>query len=174
MPLDTKLTCAEMKRKVGETLGVTSWVEVTQELITKFGESTRDLDWIHLDPERAAKETPYGGTIAFGFWTLSMLTYFSHDVGMWPSDIDYGLNYGLERVRWMSPVRVGSRIRNRCELLAFEERGDDQVQIRTLNTIEIEGADKPALVAEWLGLFLRTPAALAAGGEPASILSLGR
>jgi acyl dehydratase len=153
-----RFTCAELGTMVGEELGVTPWVTITQEMITKFGESTNDLDWIHLDPERAARETPYGGSIAFGFWTLSMLTYFSHQIGMWPTDIDYALNYGLDKVRWVAPAPVGARIRNRCKLLSFKTRAADQFMIRTLNEVELEGSERPAVVAEWLGVFVRKAA----------------
>jgi acyl dehydratase len=159
MSSERKVTCAEMKTRIGEELGVTGWFEVTQALIDQFGASTCDPDWIHVDPERAARETPFGGSIAFGFWTLSMLTHFSHQVGMWPSDAAYALNYGLERVRWISPVPVGARIRNRCRLIGFDERDPGRFMIRTANQVEIEGAERPALVADWLGLFLTEAAA---------------
>jgi acyl dehydratase len=156
MPFERKYTCNDLMKMKGSELGVSEWLTVKQELIDGFGEATKDDDWLHLDPERTARETPFGGTIAFGFWTLSMLTHFSHEIGMWPSDIGYGLNYGLDRVRWTSPVPVGSRIRNRCVLIRFDERDEGQFLIRTSNTIEIEGKDRPALLAEWLGLFVRS------------------
>jgi len=152
------LSIEEMLERIGTELGVTDWLEVDQSLLDGFGHSTKDLDWMHMDPERAAAEGPYGGTIAFGFWTLSMLTYFSHQVGMWPRNVQYGLNYGLERVRWLHPVRVGSRVRMRCTLLSLEERGDERFLIRTQNVVEIEGTSRPALIAEWLGLFVRATA----------------
>lgn len=159
MSSERKATCAEMKSRIGEELGVSDWFDVTQTLIDQFSASTCDPDWIHIDPERAAQETPFGGSIAFGFWTLSMLTHFSHQIGMWPTDAAYALNYGLERVRWISPVPVGARIRNRCRLMDFEERGPGRFMIRTANQVEVEGAERPALVAEWLGLFLTEAAA---------------
>jgi len=156
MPSERKYICEDLKRMKGSELGVSQWLTVKQEHIDGFGESTQDDDWLHLDPVRAARETPFGGTIAFGFWTLAMLTHFSHEIGMWPSDIAYGLNYGLDRVRWISPIPVGARIRNRCVLIGFDERGAGRFLIRTSNTIEIEGKDRPALLAEWLGLFVRS------------------
>ena len=156
MPSERRYTCDDLMRMKGSELGISQWLTVKQDLIDGFGKSTQDNDWLHLDPERAGKETPYGGTIAFGFWTLAMLTHFSHEIGMWPSDITYGLNYGLDRVRWISPVPVGSRIRNRCVLTGFDARGEGRYLIRTANTIEIEGKDRPALLAEWLGLFVRS------------------
>src|SRR3546814_18169618 len=84
------------------------------------------MDWMHIDPERASRDGPYGGTIAFGFWTLSMMTHFSHEIGMWPADVAYELNYGLERVRWITPVRVGARIRMRRKMQDIEDRGGDR------------------------------------------------
>ncbi len=97
-----------------------------------------------------------------------MLTHFSHQIGMWPSDVEYALNYGLERVRWVAPVPIGSRIRNRCRLVSFEEREASKFMIRTSNTIELEGSERPALVAEWLGLFLT-----AAGHSPPTSTGIG-
>lgn len=140
--------------QVGSEIGVSGWLRVEQAMIDAFGHSTKDNDWLHVDPERAAAEGPYGGSIAFGFWTLSMLTHFSHEIGMWPAGVDYALNYGLERVRWLNPVRVGSRIRMRCFLEDFTLRDDGRYLIRTRNMIEIEGEDRPALSAVWLGLFV--------------------
>jgi acyl dehydratase len=147
-------TVSELSEMVGQELGVSRWIDVSQALIDQFGAATLDLDWVHVDPELAKANSPFGGTIAFGFWTLSMLTYFSHDVGMWPKDVALGINYGLDRVRWLSVVPVGSRIRNHCSLVAFDERDDGRYLIRTSNTVEIEGGEKPALIAEWLGLFV--------------------
>jgi acyl dehydratase len=157
-------TFEEMLTRIGSELGVSSWLQVDQPLIDGFGRATKDMDWLHVDPKRARAEGPYGGTIAFGFWTLSMLTHFSHEIGMWPSDVAYGLNYGLERVRWLHPVKVGSRIRMRCTLLDLKDRGNDRFLIRTSNQLEIEGVSRPALVAEWLGMFVRAPRSSA--GDP--------
>lgn len=141
---------------VGSEIGVTDWIPVEQEAMLMFGAATRDPDWLHVDPERARRDGPYGGTIAFGFWTLAMLTYCSHEVGMWPRDVRYALNYGLDRVRWISPVPVGAHVRMRCRLLALDERADGTIRIRTLNTMEIKGCERPAMTAEWIGLFVRT------------------
>lgn len=148
-------TFDELLASIGAELGVSNWLRVDQSLIDGFGHATKDMDWLHVDPVRAKAEGPYDGTIAFGFWTLSMLTHFSHEIGMWPKDVAYGLNYGLERVRWLHPVKVGSRIRMRCTLLDLKDRGNDRFVIRTRNQLEIEGVSRPALVAEWLGMFVR-------------------
>ena len=143
---------SDMPDLVGRELGVSDWLEVTQDLVNGFGASTLDLDWMHIDPERAARESPFSGPIAFGFWTLSMLTYFSHNVGMWPRDAVFGLNYGLDRVRWINPVKIGARIRMRCTLRGFDPREDGGYLIRTSNIVELEDG-RPALAAEWLGVF---------------------
>lgn len=150
-----RYTVEELRARLGLELGISEWFTVEQKLIDEFARSTKDLDQLHVNPAWAARETPYGGTIAFGFWTLSMLTNFSHEIGMWPVDVDYALNYGLERVRWVHPVKVGSRIRMRCTLEDLTDRGDGGLLIRTSNLIEIEGEARPALTAEWLGLFIR-------------------
>jgi acyl dehydratase len=150
-----RYTIEELRARLGQELGTSDWLTVEQDLIDEFARSTKDLDKLHVNPAWAARETPYGGTIAFGFWTLSMLTHFSHEVGMWPVDVDYALNYGLERVRWVHPVKVGSRIRMRCTLAELTDRVEGGLLIRTSNLIEIEGEARPALTAEWLGLFIR-------------------
>ena len=146
----------DMPKLVGSDLGVTDWLLVEQSMINEFGRSTLDMDWLHVDPERARREGPFGGSIAFGFWTLSLLTHFSHQVGMWPKDALFALNYGLDRVRWTAPILVGSRIRMRCHLQAFEPRDSDRYLVRTLNTVELEDG-QTALIAEWLGLFQGHP-----------------
>lgn len=147
-------TVEDLRSRVGSELGVSAWLKVEQQLIDEFARSTKDMDWLHVNPDWAARETPYGGTIAFGFWTLSMLTHFSHEIGMWPVDVAYALNYGLDRVRWIHPVKVGARIRMRCTLAELTEREDGRLLIRTGNLIEIEGESRPALSAQWLGLFI--------------------
>lgn len=149
-----RYTLEDMRGRVGTELGVSDWLDVEQPMIDEFARSTKDLDRLHVNPTWAARETPYGGTIAFGFWTLSMLTHFSHEVGMWPIDVAYALNYGLDRVRWIHPVRVGARIRMRCTLAELSSRDDNRLLIRTSNLVEIEGETRPALTAEWLGLFV--------------------
>lgn len=165
--IQSHLTIEDLHRRIGFEIGTSNWMEVDQELIDSFAHSTKDMDWMHIDPDRAARDGPYGGTIAFGFWTLSMLTHFSHEIGMWPADVAYGLNYGIERVRWITPVRVGARIRMQCKLLDIEDRGDERFLIRTDNTLEIEGEERPALVAEWLGMFVR------GAGETSSLTPRG-
>src|SRR3546814_2432221 len=101
-----RYTVEQLRARVGQELGVSEWLQVEQHLIDGFGRATRDPDPLHMDPEWAARKTPYGGTIAFGFWTLSMLTCFSHDIPMWPVAVAYALNSGLHRVRLLPPVQA--------------------------------------------------------------------
>ncbi|MGE3317429.1 MAG: MaoC family dehydratase [Planctomycetaceae bacterium] len=135
---------------------MSDWFTVEQEAINRFGIATADSDWLHTDPERAAKDSPYGGTIAFGFWTISMLTYFSRQTfgEDYPPGALYGLNYGFDKLRLLAPVRVGKRIRNEGKLTGIEDRGGNRYLVKTENTIHIEGEEKPAMVAEWLFLLV--------------------
>jgi acyl dehydratase len=132
------------------------WFVVTQELVDQFGRSTFDTEWIHSDPERAGRESPYRNTIAHGFWTLAMLTHLSQQATgtAYPPGARFGINYGLNRVRFPSAVPVGSRIRLRYHLIDIESRSDGQYLVRTENVIDVEGQEKPALVADWLFLLV--------------------
>ena len=138
-----------LEARVGQEVGVSPWVEITQERIDTFAKAIEDFQWIHVDPKRA-KASPFGGTIAHGFLTLSLLSHLSEQTFSF-SDRRMGINYGLNRVRFTSPVPVGSRVRARFTLLKFEKIEGDGVQVTWTATVEIEGAKKPALVAEWLG-----------------------
>ena len=144
-------TTDQMKNRVG-TETVSDWVEVTQEMIDKFAEATGDHQFIHVDPE-AAKKTPFGGTIAHGFLTLSLTPLLASKVADAPrlEGAKMGVNYGGNKVRFLSPVRSGSRIRGRIKLLEFEEKRPGQFQQTNQFTVEIEGQDKPAMIAEWIG-----------------------
>jgi acyl dehydratase len=139
----------ELKERVGEEVGVSPWVEVSQERIDTFAEAIEDFQWIHVDPQRA-KDSPFGGTIAHGFLTLSLLSHLSEHTFSF-TDRRMGVNYGLNRVRFTSPVPAGKRVRARFTLAGYEPIGDNGVQATWNVVIEIEGAQKPALVAEWLG-----------------------
>ena len=144
------LTPDEMKARVGmET--VSDWVEVSQAMIDKFADATGDHQFIHVDPERAA-QTPFGGTIAHGFLTLSLMPLLSSKVPDAPTlaGARMGVNYGGDRTRFLAPVRSGSRVRGRFKLLSFEEKRPGQFQQVNEFTVEIEGGDKPALIAEWI------------------------
>ena len=141
-------TIRELESRVGQEVGVSPWVEITQERIDTFAKAIEDFQWIHVDARRA-KDSPFGGTIAHGFLTLSLLSHLSEQTFSF-SDRRMGINYGLNRVRFTSPVPVGSRVRARVTLARFENI-DGGVQVTWNATVEIEGAGKPALVAEWLG-----------------------
>jgi len=139
----------ELESRVGQEVGVSPWVEITQERIDTFAKAINDFQWIHVDPARA-KQSPFGSTIAHGFLTLSLLSHLSEQTFSF-TDRRMGINYGLNRVRFTSPVPVGSRVRARFTVLKFEKIEGNGVQVTWTATIEIEGARKPALVAEWLG-----------------------
>jgi len=144
------LTRETLNDHVGEELGVSPWVEITQEGVNTFAELTRDPQFIHIDPEKAAK-TPFGGTIAHGFFTLSMLSYFLQEgAGVTVEGTSMGINYGFDKLRFLAPVRVSKRIRGRIRLLSAEEAKPNQFRLKYEVTVEIEGEDKPALIAEWL------------------------
>jgi acyl dehydratase len=139
----------DLKARVGAEVGVSPWVEITQERIDTFAKAIEDFQWIHVDRERA-RSSPFGGTIAHGFLTLSLLSHLSEMTFSF-SDRRMGVNYGLNRVRFTSPVPSGSRVRARFTLDKYEPIEPNGVQVTWSVAIEIEGAPKPALVAEWLG-----------------------
>ena len=139
----------DLERRVGEEVGVSPWVEVTQERIDTFAKAIDDFQWIHVDRERA-KSSPFGGTIAHGFLTLSLLSHLSERTFSF-SDRKMGVNYGLNRVRFTAPLPAGSRVRARFTLQKFDKLAEGGVQVTWNTVVEREGADKPVLVAEWLG-----------------------
>ena len=139
---------------VGKELGVSNWVQVEQPRIDQFAECTGDHQWIHVDPKRASAESPYGGTIAHGFLTLSMVATMAMEVGIVPADARAGLNYGMDKLRFMAPVKTGARVRCRVELISAEDKGGGNTLIKTRNTLEIEGGQKPGLVAEMLVMLI--------------------
>jgi len=137
----------EVKAMVGQELGVGDWVEVDQDRINGFADATGDHQWIHVDPERAA-QGPFGTTIAHGYLTLSLIPSLGGG-GLPVTGAKMGINYGLDRLRFITPVKVGSRVRARRKLLEVKE-GEGFVQLKVEVTVEIEGEDKPACVAETL------------------------
>ncbi|MGH8668661.1 MAG: MaoC family dehydratase [Burkholderiales bacterium] len=138
----------QLASRVGEEVGVSPWVEVSQERIDTFARAIHDFQWIHVDPARA-KDSPFGGTIAHGFLTLSLLSHLSERTFSF-ADRRMGVNYGLNRVRFTSPVPSGARVRARFTLAKYEPL-DGGVQVTWNTVVEIDGAPKPALVAEWIG-----------------------
>ena len=141
----------EIRARIGSEVGVSSWLTIDQARIDAFAEATEDRQFIHTDPSAAA-QTPFGGTIAHGFLTLSLLSRMAADAMLIPDGVRMAVNYGLDRVRFLAPVRSGSRVRGRFTLDSIEEKAPGQVLMRHIVTVEIEGEDKPALTAVWLGL----------------------
>lgn len=148
MPL-AKLT--DIKNRVGEEVGVSDWILIDQARIDAFAEATEDRQFIHVDADAAAR-TPFGGTIAHGFLTLSLLSRMAAEAMLVPEGVKMAVNYGLDRVRFLAPVRSGKRVRGRFTLDSIEEKAPGQWLLRHTVTVEIEGEDKPALNAVWLGL----------------------
>ncbi len=142
-----------MKDLIGQVVGTSEWVEVTQERINQFAEATGDFQFIHLDPEAAAK-TPFGGTIAHGFLTLSLIPLLTQESNVpRPQGIKMGVNYGGNKTRFLSPVRSGKRVRGHFKLLEVDEKRPGQWQQTMEITVEIEGEAKPALICEWITQF---------------------
>jgi acyl dehydratase len=137
---------------VGKEIGVSSWHLIDQPRIDTYADVTEDHQFIHVDPERARKETAFGTTIAHGFLTMSMLSVMSYEVMPAIAGTTMGVNYGFDKLRFISPVRSGKRVRGRFVLAEARLRKPNELQSRTNVTVEIEGEDKPALVADWLGL----------------------
>lgn len=140
---------------IGQELGVSSWFEVDQARIQAFADCTGDDQWIHIDVERAGRESPFGAPIAHGYLTLSLLPTLRKEIGVVPEGVWQAVNYGLDRVRFLTPVKAGVCIRARVVLLAAEAKGPDRWLVTTRNTVEIEGEERPAMIAEVLTLFVR-------------------
>ena len=141
----------EIRSKIGTEIGLSGWLDVTQDRINQFADATDDHQFIHVDPEAAAK-VGFGGTIAHGFLSLSLMSRMAADVMLVPDGLKMAVNYGLDRVRFLAPVRSGKRVRGRFVLDSVDEKAPGQILMRHTVTVEIEGEDKPALTAQWLGL----------------------
>jgi acyl dehydratase len=146
----------EIHARVGSEVGVSSWLTMGQGRIEAFADATEDRQFIHVDPEAAAL-TPFGGTIAHGFLTLSLLSRMAAEAMLIPEGVRMAVNYGLDRVRFLSPVKSGRRVRGRFTLDSIEEKAPGQWLLRHIVTVEIQGEDKPALTAVWLGLMFISP-----------------
>ena len=148
------ITVEQIPDWIGKATGTSDWIVVDQERINQFAEVTIDNQFIHIDPERAA-QTPFGGTIAHGFLTLSLLSRFAETGGMLVLDgIKMGVNYGFEKVRFMNPVRAGKRVRGHFTLMDANEKVPGQWAFKYAVKVEIEDDEKPALVAEWLNIMV--------------------
>lgn len=145
---------AALAARQGEEIGVSNWIEVTQAMVDAFAATTFDSYFIHTDPARAKAETPFGGTIAHGFLTLSLLSRMSYDVTPVPAGSTGTLNFGFDRVRFIAPVRTGQRVRGRFTLAEARLRSPREALTRYAVSVEIEGAAKPALAADWLILHM--------------------
>lgn len=150
MPITEIENLTHLRALVGKEIAVSDWFEVTQERVNQFADATLDHQWIHVNEERARIESPFGATIAHGFLTLSLLPYLMQQSIKYKTPPKMGVNYGLNRLRFTAPVPVGSNIRARVTLQAIEEIPDG-VQVTWNIVVEREGAEKPCLVAEWLG-----------------------
>lgn len=147
------MSVAMLAQQVGQELGVSSWYAIEQDRIDRFAAATDDHQWIHVDRDRAAAG-PFGGTVAHGFLTLSLLAPTAYQVLAEVFQGATAFNYGLDKVRFIAPVRAGARVRNRITLLALEQKGSSRWLLTTENTMEIEGEAKPALIAVSLVMIL--------------------
>ncbi len=140
-----------IRARIGQEVGISSWLTVDQARIDAFADATEDRQFIHVDPDAAA-QTPFGGTIAHGFLSLSLLSRMGAEAMLIPEGTKMAVNYGLDRVRFLAPVKSGARVRGRFTLDSAEEKAPGQIMFRHAVTVEIEGQEKPALTAMWLGL----------------------
>ena len=147
-------TADSLKQYLGKEIGVSDWLLITQERVSQFAEVTEDRQWIHVDRDRAEKESPFGTTIAHGFLTLSLISHLMSEVVRVGGGIGMAVNYGLNRVRFPNPVRVGSRIRGRIGLVGFKEVAEAYEVVFSV-VVEIEGGEKPCCVAEWVVRYYR-------------------
>ena len=144
-------TLDQIRSQIGTDIGTSDWITVDQLRIQAFADATEDHQFIHIDPAAAA-HTPFGGTIAHGFLSLSLLSRMAADVVLSPDNLKMAVNYGLDRVRFIAPVRSGKRIRGQFTLDSLDQKAPGQLLMRHTVTVEIEGETKPALTAQWLGL----------------------
>ena len=147
-------TLATINEFIGRELGVSDWIAVDQERINQFAECTGDHQWIHVDVERARRESPFGTTIAHGYLTLSLLPVMQYSVGTLPDGVKAALNYGADKVRFIQPVKAGAQLRDRITLVGAEDKGNGRILLTTRHTVEIQGEEKPALVADTLALLM--------------------
>lgn len=147
--MSTVIATQDYSDFIGRETDATDWLEVDQDRVNAFADCTLDHQFIHIDPEAASK-TPFGSTIAHGFLTLSLLSYFAEQLKIAMDGVKMGVNYGLDKVRFINPVKVGQRVRARGKVLDILEKNPGQFQLKLEITVEIEGEAKPALIAEWL------------------------
>jgi len=151
--MQTTIKAEEIESLIGQELEPSPWLEITQERVNQFAQATNDHQFIHVDPEKAA-QTPLGGPIAHGFLSLSLLSYLNAQNAVLPENLQMGLNYGSDKVRYLMPVRVGSRIRSRQKVLEATEKKPGHWLLKYHVTVEIEGEETPALIAEILSMWV--------------------
>lgn len=152
------IKATDLPTLIGSELAPSDWLEITQERVNQFADATNDFQFIHVDPDKAA-QTPFGGPIAHGFLSLSLLSYLNAQTAVIPENLVMGINYGSDKVRYLQPVRVGKRIRSRQTILDVTEKSPGQWLMKTAVTVEIENEETPALVAEILSMFVVNPTA---------------
>ncbi|MDH5621012.1 MAG: MaoC family dehydratase [Gammaproteobacteria bacterium] len=151
--MNTTIKSKDIPSLIGRQLPPSPWLEITQERVQQFADATNDHQFIHLDPERAAS-TPFGGTIAHGFLSLSLLTYLNNQSGVLPEDLEMVINYGSDKVRYLAPVRVGKRIRSVQTITDATEKRPGQWLMKIHASVEIDGEQTPALIAETLSMWI--------------------
>ncbi len=154
VPQKAAISVAELKKKIGQEIGVSQWHVVSQDMIDRFADVTHDRQFIHVDPVRAKKETPFGGTIAHGYLILSLVAPMSYEALPQIDGRVMGINYGLDKVRFLSPVRAGSRVRAHFKLKEVSPRSEKEVLLKNEIMVELEGAEKPAVYAESLSVIV--------------------
>jgi acyl dehydratase len=162
----TDLTLSNINDFVGRELGVSRWMTVDQARINQFADCTGDHQWIHVDVDRAKRESPFRSAVAHGYLTLSLIAPLSMEIGVLPTDAAAGFNYGIDKVRFLAPVKADTRVRLRVVLVGVESKEAGKLVIKTKNTLEIDGSDKPALIAETLALIIPGKANALEAGEP--------
>jgi acyl dehydratase len=152
-PMAETIKVEDFPKLAGKDLEPSEWIEITQERVNQFADATNDFQFIHVDPEKAAK-TPFGGPIAHGFLSLSLLSYLNAQTAIVPENLVMGINYGSDKVRYLMPVRIGKRIRSKQTVLEVTEKKPGQWLMKTAVTVEIEGEETPALIAEILSMMV--------------------
>jgi len=150
--MSERLSPRGLKALIGREIGVSDWLVITQERINAFADCTEDRQWIHVDPAKAARG-PLKSTVALGYLVLALITHWLAGLPLFQAKFKFVVNYGLDRVRFITPVKTGSRLRNRAVLREVQRKGFRRWLVKIENTVEIEGQEKPALVAELLGMF---------------------
>ncbi len=143
----------ELVNAVGTRFEPSEWIEIPQERINTFADCTEDHQFIHIDQEKAA-QTPFGGTIAHGFLTLSLLSKMVENTGIFPENVVMGINYGFDKVRFLMPVRAGKRVRANVTISSVDRKDDNRFLVKQSISVEIEGEDTPALIADWLTMIV--------------------